>query len=129
MRCIVIGMAGRQRAGARHDTAQQATARPRYGQAACDTTRSACGWELGRDTTIVSWLRGGRPCVVIQCSQGLRYGAQRPATCVAERGTLPANDLSAGCVAIQAATWPTRPATRPATSHDTAWHRPTTRPA
>ena len=34
----------------------------------------------GCDTTIVSWLRGGRPCVAKQCSQGLRYGTQRPAT-------------------------------------------------
>ena len=47
-----------------------------------DTVRSARGWELGRDTTIVSGLIGGRPCVAIQCSQGcdtapnaLRHGA------------------------------------------------------
>ena len=32
-----LGKAGRQRAGACHDTAQRATIRPRYGQAACDT--------------------------------------------------------------------------------------------
>ena len=34
----------------------------------------------GCNTTIVSLLRGGRPCVTIQCSQGLRYDTQRPAT-------------------------------------------------
>ena len=32
---------------------------PRTAGCAPDTTRSARGWELGRDITIVSWLRGG----------------------------------------------------------------------
>ena len=67
---VGIGKAGRQRAGAHHDTAQWATIRPLLGH---DTVRqpailpgvheafarSALGWELGRDTKIVSWLRGG----------------------------------------------------------------------
>ena len=72
-----------------HDTA---TAQPQYGQAAYntamrrrDTVGSSRGWELGRDTTIVSWLRGGQPCVAIQFSKGLQYDAQCPAT--RRRGT------------------------------------------
>ena len=42
------------------------------------------------------------------------------ATRTAARDTTRAHDFGAGCVMIQAAT-------RPATSHDTAGHRPTTR--
>ena len=117
----------------------RATIRP----GARDTTCSAYGWELGRDTKIVLWLRGGRTRVAIQCNHGLRYDAKCPATrrrgaatCAAARDTARAHGLGAGCVAIQpasrparAATWLARLATRSATSHDTTRHRSTTRPA
>ena len=63
----------------------------------------------------------------------LRHGAQRPATWrrraatrVAAHDTVRAHDLGVGCVAIQAATRPARPVTRPTISHDTTGHRPTT---
>ena len=66
--CIVTDKTGRQRAGARHDTAQQATTQPLLGHdtarrpairpCACvtrrvrHTARSARVWEQGRDTKI-----------------------------------------------------------------------------
>ena len=95
-----------------------------------------CAW-LGAGSRFNNCIMAerGRPCVTMQCSQGLRYGAQNPAT--RRRGaatratacnTARAHGFGARCVAIQAATRPTRPATQPATSHDTAGHRPTTRP-
>ena len=84
---------------------------------------------------------------------GLRYGAQRPATwprSVATHTAGARNGARQGsvlrykvcivtggdgreaatrlCVAIQCATRPARPATLPASNHDTVGHRPTTRP-
>ena len=53
---------------------------------------------------------------------------RRAATRGAASDTARAHDLSAGCVAIQATTQPTRPATRPTTSRDTTGHKPTTQP-
>ena len=50
------------------------------------------------------------------------------ATLATERNMARAHYLGARCVAIQAATRPARPATWPATSHDTAGHRPKTQP-
>ena len=71
--CIVTGKAGRQRAGARHDTAQQSTIRPsalRYSWAARDMTRSARGWEQGRDIKICIVVEGAtlsRDMTALRC--------------------------------------------------------------
>ena len=46
---------------------------------ACDIARSWPSQGEIRDTKLCI-VAEGRPCVAIQCSQGLRYGAQRPAT-------------------------------------------------
>ena len=58
-----LGKAGRQRVGACHNTAQQATIRPLLGhdtvRHACDTKRSARGWDQGRDTKICIVVEGG----------------------------------------------------------------------
>ena len=95
--CIVIGKAGRQRAGARHNTAQQATIRPLLSHDTArwpairpgtrETRRAVRA--VGSRVTIqrfVSWLRGRLwvtirlHYVAIQHSSAPRYGAGRLAT-------------------------------------------------
>ena len=95
--CIVIGKAGRQRVGARHNTAQQATIRPLLShdtarwpaiRPGTRATRRAVR-AVGSRVTIqrfVSWLRGRLwvtirlQYVAIQHSSAPRYGAGRLAT-------------------------------------------------
>ena len=72
-----LGMAGRQRAGARHVMAQHATIRPLLGhhivrrpaiQPGASATRLAMRAAGSRVAIqrFISWLRGGRPCIVAE---------------------------------------------------------------
>ena len=95
--CIVRGKIGRQRAGARHDTAQQATIQPLLGQDMARWPAIQPGTGATRRTVravgsrvaiqrFVSWLRGRLwvvirwYCAAIQRNSSPQYGAGRLAT-------------------------------------------------
>ena len=99
-----------------------ATTRPQHGHEACDTAETMAydmtGLRAGHAQRARAWpgqgesrdtklciVAEGRPCVTIQCSQGLRYDAQRHATRrrgVATREAARATRRAAGArVAIQ----------------------------
>ena len=122
--CIVRGKTGRQRTGAHHDTAQQATIQPLLGQDMARRPAIQLGTGATRRTVraigsrvaiqrFVSWLRGRLwvairwHCAAIQRNSSPQYGAGRLAT---RQHTLGCDDT---VCAARPATRPAMPSTRP----------------